>query len=116
MFCSNCGNEIEKGQKFCPKCGMKQSQEGNVTYSEKHQISNNKKVETNNGMVFLGVFLIIISTFGASYVTFADLGSGDGIISNWSFTYEWGSNFYMMMGGLFILGIIFLVLSTSIKK
>ena len=67
-------------------------------------------------MVFLGVFLIIISAFGATYVTFADLGSGDGIISNWSFTYEWGSNFYMMMGGLFILGIIFLVLSTSVKK
>ena len=56
MFCSNCGNEIEKGQKFCSKCGMKQSQEGNVTYNERHQISNNKKVETNNGMVLLGVF------------------------------------------------------------
>ena len=67
MFCSNCGNEIEKGQKFCSKCGMKQSQEGNVTYNERHQISNNKKVETNNGMVFLGVFLIIISAFGATY-------------------------------------------------
>ena len=73
MFCSNCGNEIEKGQKFCSKCGMKQSQEGNVTYNERHQISNNKKVETNNGMVFYGVFFIIFSAFFSTYVTFADL-------------------------------------------
>ena len=23
MFCSNCGSEIEKKYKFCPKCGEK---------------------------------------------------------------------------------------------
>ena len=116
MFCKNCGNKIEEGQKFCSKCGMKQSQEGNVTYNGRYQSPNNKKTETNTGMIFLGISLMIISALAALYVTFADLGSGDGIISNWAFTYEWGSNFYMMMGGLFILGIIFLVLGTSIKK
>lgn len=116
MFCSNCGNEIEENQKFCPKCGMKQSRKKNITYHANFQNDNNRKFETNNGMVFLGIFLMVIAVFGAFFVTFTDLGNGDGIISNWSFTYEWGSNFYMMMGGLFILGIIFLVLGTSIKK
>lgn len=23
MFCENCGNELNEGQKFCPKCGHK---------------------------------------------------------------------------------------------
>lgn len=23
MFCDNCGNEVENGSNFCPKCGAK---------------------------------------------------------------------------------------------
>lgn len=29
-FCSKCGNKLEDGAKFCPKCGASTSQEGNV--------------------------------------------------------------------------------------
>ncbi len=32
MYCSKCGNEVEEGTSFCPKCGEKLNKEN---YSEK---------------------------------------------------------------------------------
>ena len=39
MFCSNCGSEIEKKYKFCPKCG------------EKLEINNEEDSEIVKGMI-----------------------------------------------------------------
>ena len=35
MFCRNCGSEIQKGEKFCPRCGTPAAAPGADTYGQK---------------------------------------------------------------------------------
>jgi len=37
MFCGNCGNEIKEGVAFCPNCGTKTGEAGNVAQPQQTQ-------------------------------------------------------------------------------
>ena len=43
MYCSNCGNELQSGQKFCPECGQKV--QGIPTDQRKVQVVKNEKAD-----------------------------------------------------------------------
>lgn len=52
MFCKNCGNQIEEGQKFCRNCGAPTTNEmnDNIINNEPSQQINQQPVAQNQGM------------------------------------------------------------------
>lgn len=56
MFCEKCGNEIKEGEKFCGKCGKNIEQE-----EVKNDISNEKKVGSNQGAPLIRLVLYIVA-------------------------------------------------------
>lgn len=51
MFCSNCGNQLEEGDAFCAKCGMKISEEETdktVDVTDLNQSNNQIIIESGN--------------------------------------------------------------------
>ncbi|MDN6735986.1 MAG: zinc-ribbon domain-containing protein [Tetragenococcus koreensis] len=70
MYCSNCGNKIEEGAKFCPFCGASQNESeikttqintSSVIGEVKNNIENGKK--SGNLYKILGWVSTVISLF-----------------------------------------------------
>ena len=73
MRCSNCGNEIEEGKKFCTKCGRKaknEIEEGKNTINNKETIT----IKFNHLVIGIIVTIIVLACIiGASiYINFND--------------------------------------------
>jgi hypothetical protein len=71
MFCQKCGNKLNDGAAFCPKCGTKVIIESNNTF----QSTNNNTIVTNTkskkkNFIIIGIvlflFVFIIRVFGCS--------------------------------------------------
>ncbi len=59
-FCTNCGNKLKKGSNFCTNCGKKINESKEVVKSEKKEV---KDFNVNNLVLYVGVALVILSTF-----------------------------------------------------
>ncbi|OEC94503.1 MULTISPECIES: zinc-ribbon domain-containing protein [Methanobrevibacter] len=81
VYCTECGNELEGGSKFCPKCGNKVDDE---TFSIEVSPSKSYKSYIIIGYILaiLGIILPILAIFGAIvgfyliYRNYGDLLSG----------------------------------------
>lgn len=82
MFCSKCGNELEKGVKFCPKCGANTANEGvkKVTkeLSKDEIIAGDTKVF--KVVSYLGLLWILGIFCGSKYDEKVRFHVGQGII------------------------------------
>ena len=74
MFCSKCGNELQDGQSFCPKCGEKNDAQTNAT--TKHQPSpfltpspSSEEHSQQNGKIYIVAFIVCIIAFVVSQLT-----------------------------------------------
>ncbi len=67
MFCTKCGEEIEKGNLFCTKCGAKAEEE--INEKREHQIKKSKNKKTRNMIIIiLLIILIIVLIWGISNI------------------------------------------------
>ena len=59
-FCSNCGNELKDGAKFCPKCGTRT----NVAPAPVEYISDDEEEEYEELSVGWKILIFLIFPFG----------------------------------------------------
>ena len=69
MFCSNCGKEVKKGDKFCSSCG-------NNLRAEDTEIANNYNLEakeysnsTSSSKSVIGSFFYILGVLGSIWIS-----------------------------------------------
>jgi hypothetical protein len=62
-FCSNCGNKLDDGAKFCPKCGTPIDGKGDVPQSDDNGKSDEDAKNTKVGCISLIVIILIIGYF-----------------------------------------------------
>ena len=68
MFCTKCGEEIEKGNLFCTKCGAK-AEEEEINEKQENQIKKSKNKKTRNMIIIiLLIILIIVLIWGISNI------------------------------------------------
>lgn len=65
MFCENCGNEIEKGSRFCPVCGHKVDEADAGFKGRKRTGNPARAVHKNIIYGVLGVFAVLLAVFGS---------------------------------------------------
>ena len=61
MFCSKCGNKIEKGTKFCSKCGQEVGKNSRVLEVKDEKNTDNRLVDFDKNQGEANVFLVIAS-------------------------------------------------------
>ena len=74
MYCSKCGNKIEDGSEFCPKCGEKQNISSSKTENEMTALSQNKVSKLPIILLSIGaglsLLIFLISWIGYGKVYF----------------------------------------------
>ena len=63
MFCTNCGNQLEDGAKFCPNCGAKVSQDGAGGNAD--QTSAEEKIKWREFLTLENIERSVAERFGA---------------------------------------------------
>ncbi len=112
MKCQKCNEEIKDDVKFCSNCGTKIADDFHENYIENNR--NNKNDKKTTDMTWLkaigtvisgwGVFLIIVNYIELSKITDRmEFGIA------WTFKYQrsFTSDFFMIIGGLILIGIAF---------
>lgn len=66
MFCTKCGEEIEKGNLFCTKCGAKVKEE--INKKQEYQIKKSKNKKTK--IIIIGIMIAIIIAIALIFIVF----------------------------------------------
>lgn len=63
-YCTNCGNKLESNNNFCTKCGKEVKKEvANKSTKTVKEVKAPKDFNVNNLVLYVGVALVILSTF-----------------------------------------------------
>lgn len=81
-FCSNCGNQIDDGVKFCPSCGSPTQSSGGVNTPQQAGDTDKQDIEQNKAMgvlAYLGI-LVLIPLLAAKESKFARFHTNQGLV------------------------------------
>ena len=67
MFCSKCGNELQEGQVFCPKCGVKIGDDSSPAVSQPSLFAENAAVRSSNSTALDRLVIMPLVLAMASY-------------------------------------------------
>ncbi len=112
MYCQKCGAELKENSNFCPNCGKMTREE--IVEGE----SADKKEQSQSPMFALSAFVAIISGLALAIIPeMAKRGNGTDFMSNWAYTYQWGGEFNITCGFIFIVSLFMtIVLGAKNKK
>lgn len=103
MFCTNCGNQLNKNINFCPACGMKVYEKTGqpAVYEEKKMVTDRKILKRLSRRVSINSFVWILIAIGQAISGVKGILGGTGIM-----TYGWMillgvTNFYSAIVELF---------------